>query len=381
MLILTLNKFLPTCKNSGDATWICILLLVLGCYCSIKGSTSAHAQNGCVSPDVVHTLGEEQILHEIVTTRVLDQKVFVLTQSDPVLHVLDLESDSYAAWGTKGEGPGEVQNPRDLAVDENAVYILDMQLGANRIRTYTHDGAPQEELRVDASGLATRLERAGDDLIVVVSPFQESQQTVLRISGDTQTVTNEIDEKQPTVRVDGGEVMQHMDVPVPFQSRTTWTITHDGYRAVWTPGANDIVVERLDGTSERRIPLTEQAPIPVTDEDQEAWAHRTFPEGATLFGRENPYREVRPRALETVPFPETFAPVLTIKGDPGGGLWIHRADTHDGQRWTYEHVNGERAAMHCFPAHGNLTDIGETFFVVVNTPPGDVETVTLHRKE
>ena len=86
-------------NNSYRATWICAVLLVFGCYCSV--ATIAHAQDDCVSPDVVHTLGEEQILHEIVTARVLDQKVFVLTQSDPVLHVFELESDSYAAWGTK----------------------------------------------------------------------------------------------------------------------------------------------------------------------------------------------------------------------------------------------------------------------------------------
>jgi len=367
-------------NNSPRAVWVGVLVLVVGCYCSV-GSTTAYAQNDCISPDIAHTLGEEQILHEVVTARVVDQTVFVLTQSDPVLHRFELESGSYTAWGAKGEGPGEVQNPQGLAVDDDAVYILDTQPSANRILAYTHDGTPQEELRVEASGVASRLEQAGNDLLVGVSPFQESQQTVLRVSGDAETVIDEVNAERPTVRIDGGEVMQHMSVAVPFRPETRWTVTDDGHRAVWTPGSGTIVMETLEGTLERRLPLAEQEPIPVTDKDQAAWVHRRFPEGEVLFGRENPYREIRPRALEEVPFPETFAPVLEMKGDPAGGIWVLRAHKHDGQRWTYEDASRERAAMHCFPADGELVDVGETFFVVVHTPPGDVETVTLHRKE
>ena len=118
-------------NSSPRAIWVGVLVLVFGCYCPV-GPTTAYAQNDCISPDIAHTLGEEQILHEVVAARAVDQTVFVLTQSDPVLHRFELQSGSYTAWGAKGEGPGEVQNPQGLAVDDDAVYVLDTQPGANR---------------------------------------------------------------------------------------------------------------------------------------------------------------------------------------------------------------------------------------------------------
>jgi len=67
------------------------------------------------------------------------RRVFVTDWGNNRVQVFDRDGDFLTAFGTSGEGPGEMDQPTDVAVGENGtVYVMDFK--NNRVQVWEQTG-------------------------------------------------------------------------------------------------------------------------------------------------------------------------------------------------------------------------------------------------
>jgi len=104
-------------------------------------------KNGClVYPEGIALLGED--------------KVFVADRGNHRIQVFSQKNGKYVTmFGRKGNGPGQLDSPCDLAIDTKLSRILVSDTGNRRIQAFTMDGKPLTRFGNPQGGSVSSLRR------------------------------------------------------------------------------------------------------------------------------------------------------------------------------------------------------------------------------
>jgi len=252
-----------------------------------------------------------------------DGRLFVLDHPNVLIHIYTPDGAMQKTFGTKGDGPGQLDFPVNLFVDGQNLYVEDM--AQNTIHRFDLDGAYQDRMRLPEQGLylakvkggwiatTARAQRPGAPIRLLW--FDEALEETVELA------TFENDES-PAIMVrrrgDGGVP----SVPYnPVRDRSALVGTPGGrFVYFYQPGGFQIQV--IDGI-EKKIVRTinrEVQPIPFSTEYGDA--------KFANFEEQNERMAVRLRFEKD--FPDHFPSLRNLfpvgRNDVGVRLWTGRPD-------------------------------------------------------
>lgn len=356
-----------------------IVWMTVGVLGMASGAASVEAQGATVplgAPDRV--FGDMTPLHRIRDVAVSGSRVIVITAPEPAVHVFGLPGDGEArSWGSEGEAPGELRNPVAVAVAGDSIHVLDLVPGRNRVTTYDPSGSLVGTREVEGPALAHDLARLGARLVVEGSEFGADLRLVSLLGEAGDPVLSFRVPEGVEVRAESGP-MRSLTLTPPFSPVPRWTALPTGELAWWPGSGRRIEVRSPDGERRRFITLP-AGEIPVAPADRSAWLARRFSPAEELFGVRDPYSGIRAEAEESLPFPAAFPPVLELKADPLGGVWVLRAWMAGGQLWTRFGADGGPPLSLVTGDGREVLAFGEGVVAVKSVDGLGVERVEIHR--
>jgi len=250
--------------------------------------------------------------------------IYVVDGLAPAVRVYDLAGNHVRDIGRRGDGPGEFNRPRAVAVHplDGRIFVRDGRGG--RINVYDPDGSFLERWplsRTSSLGSPMRVRLDG----VVLTPqvldvsvaLEEWQTGIVGIAsqgatGDTIRIPRYDFRDQWVTAVEEGS--QGVDASqVPFSPSLVWSFAPDGTIVSGVGSSYRFELRRPDGTVlgiERRAD-----PVPVLPAERSWW------EACTTAG----LREIQPGwAWNGPPIPSTKPPFDDVLIDPSGRLWVRR---------------------------------------------------------
>jgi hypothetical protein len=218
--------------------------------------------------------------------------------------------------------------------------------------------------------MVVRLEMAGRDTLVEF--FGQQTQTVVRLRGARQDTLFRYRHPEDVIRLSAPGAPS-LTMPPPFAPRAAWTALSDGRTAFWDGREN--VVRLMDGSGRivARLPLPADR-HPVTGPDREAWFATAIPSeirGQDVFG------PLRREARNQVRFPARFPPVLSLRGDASGAVWVQQTPSATGQRWVIL-KQGQPPVHIRLPSRQTLLAIGESEIATLAKDADEVETIHVY---
>ncbi|MBX3132312.1 MAG: hypothetical protein KF689_02840 [Gemmatimonadaceae bacterium] len=281
-----------------------------------------------------------------------------MTPPDSAIHIF--EATRSAHFGREGDGPGEVRAPSDVILDHETVAVLDY--GAGRLTTYDFAGRVIRTRMVPALTSRRIFVTGADTLLEYRVPFS-STRALVRIAG-TRTDTVYAWESAPRalrLEASGAPIMV---IPAPYVAEPQWAVAASGVIAVWTPETNQVELRTLSGRSVGSF-AGPTAPHQVSGADREAWLESAVPDGAV-------FAPLRARARVLATFPRTLPPVLSMLGDPRGGVWLQRTTSAEGETWEHRSATGALLGSVRLPEGRRLRAIGPSrIAALAETPDGD----------
>lgn len=166
--------------------------------------------------------------------------------------------------------------------------------------------------------------------------------------------------------------------PRPFVPRGHWTLT-SGDRVVYTPDGSVPLRILNPETGEQTGTLDVPDPgYEVSQADLDAWLRNEMNPDEIVFGRKDPFQKVREKASRTLDVPDTFPPVLDLKADDTGGVWVLQADRATGQTWTRLQPGAESSTI-TLPQGRRLLDVGTDRLAALTRTEEGVELVEVYR--
>lgn len=317
---------------------------------------------------LIRTLENDQMFR-VRAAAVEGGRIVVLTGAVPFVHVY--EGSGHSGWGRSGRGPAELLDPQGIAfLRGNRVLIRDSDL--RKIATYSLDGSLLATRGLASSGMVVRFELVGGDTIVdLFSPG--GAHVLARLRGVRADTILQYSTAGPTVRLaaPGGP---SLTIPTPFLPTPAWAPLSDGRIAQWDGRGNAITVLGRSGETAYRMPLP-RGRFPVTREDRESWFATAIP--GEIRGQREPFRGLASEARRTVRFPASLPPVLQLKADPRGGVWVQQTLAATGQRWVYL-APGQPQTWFRLPAGETLLAVGLGEVVVLSRDADDVEVIRVY---
>lgn len=325
------------------------------------------------TPDLIEVIGgvETEELFGIKAAAFSGLDLAVLTTPEPAVHLF--AGGQHRAWGKKGSGPAELENPGDLVWVGNRLLVRDFRLG----KVVSYDTAGNfVAARSYGPAMANRLEVAnGDTLLALFLP--DGPRTVVRLRGEQQdTVLSYNPESAEQIYLQA-EGSPSLTLNAPFAPLPTWVALPSGKIAFWDGQTPELLLLNFQGDTVSRLPLP-ATPRPVSPRDREGWFGEGIPVG-DFMGRGDIFRPLREKAREQVRFPPNLPLVLALLPDPGGGVWVQRSPAASGQLWTHVDTAGTQFSMQLPPGR-KLLAIGESRLAVAARDELDVETLELYRK-
>ena len=289
-------------------------------------SRPAPARDPEIVPRRLRVLGGDgaEPLYRVRGAAFRGDELAVLTEPEPAVHLFG--RGGHRAWGRKGAGPGELANPGELAWAGARLLVRDGQL--RKIASFDASGALVSTRPLPAGGYAVGLSVAGTDTLLALVMPGTPRSTLIRLRGERHDTVLHYASSETTVTLSAPGAPT-LTLPAPFTAAPKWTQLADGRVAFWD--GRSAAVQLLDrrGRAMARLALPAGAYAP-TRADREGWL-AAIPAGIGGRGGLAPLRE---KAREQVRFPDRFPPVMSLVGDPAGGVWVLRSGYGGGQRWT-----------------------------------------------
>lgn len=312
-----------------------------------------------------------------------DGRVVVADRLERAVRIVDFGNGASRDVGRPGQGPGEYQMPGDLSpLPGDSTLLVDfgnMRMTAmgpeGRLRMQSEpllrpDGTFVRPEATDARG---RVYFSMGGMVVRTGGAEEEPGDSVpvarldRASGAIDTVAMLLNPRLGAVKVSGGGGTFSFQGPGvgPFAAADSWGVTADGRVAIARSAEYRIDWRDPDGSSIRG-PAVEYDPVPITEEDKQAWAER-FAGGTvvTIRGRDGSAggRSIRIPApdIEQMEWPEVKPafPRDGVSVTPEGEVWVQRYVAH-GEAETFDVFDGagRRVARVTLPAGRTLFGFG-----------------------
>ncbi|HST62034.1 MAG TPA: hypothetical protein VLK84_25255, partial [Longimicrobium sp.] len=274
----------------------------------------------------------------------------------------------HKAWGGKGSGPAELQDPFMVAVWGNNVVVYDFELA--KLVSYRHDGTFAGTRQV---GAVNGFSVSETDTVVGNVDIMAETRRVLRLRGPHVDTLYEY--RLPArIRLSAAGSPSYT-VVTPYAPVPQWTILADGRLAIWDATRPHLEVRGLSDDPPMTFPLGAER-YDVAPSDRELWLNEAIP---SEFMGQRVFEPLRKEARRSVAFPEVFPPVLAIKHDPLGGAWVQRTTSASGEVWTLVGEKGVISSFH-LPVGRKLLAVGRTELAVLARDADDLESVEMYRK-
>ncbi|HSM09792.1 MAG TPA: hypothetical protein VLA33_12375 [Gemmatimonadota bacterium] len=300
---------------------------------------------------------------------------------------------SAATIGRKGAGPREYETPDALyAMAADSTLMVDLGNGrlsvlapdASIVRTLPIAGGSGQEMTIMLPGAVDAAGRVFFRQMEGPGAGPPDSATVARYDPATDRTASIARIKLPemSVRTRGGshdreEVMR----PVPLSPQDAWIATPDGRLAVARSagGAYWIEIHGLDGVT--RGPRIEYEPVPVRDDDKQAWIAALAGALGISVEVENGRRRTTfsrggapPMEPDDLEWPETKPPFPAgaLHVGPGGRFWVER-HVAAGRPRTFDVLDpaGRRIGSVRLPEGRRLEGFGDDAVYLSRTDPLD----------
>ncbi|MEX0719415.1 MAG: hypothetical protein WD059_02025 [Balneolaceae bacterium] len=321
------------------------VLLSLNLICFIILLSAEHGTAQSVEASFI--FGEEVILEGISGAALQEDALFVLTSAEPYIHKFNLrDSSSYSSWGRKGNGPGEVNNPIDIELADNSIYLLDLRPGACKLIQYNQQGVIISEYPLNRVGIKMcyRFEFGSGFKLLEIGRFAERERHLVLLDDNSNrldTLTVLLEPASKKVLVPEGP-MRSWNFTDPFIPAPYWSLSENGKLYYWSGEEEYISISGLRTNNISKLKTSEKA-ILISVSDIDFFIDKRFPlNGKPLFGHKNPYRHLRGKIKKELEESnsEFFPLVNSIKIDPLGNIWMLKASKADGQIWSSLSENG-----------------------------------------
>jgi hypothetical protein len=312
--------------------------------------------------------GDVDPLFKVRDAEFLGKDLVVLTGEQPALRLFIGQRGR--SWGRTGSGPGEFRDPADLTLAGGHILVRDGNL--EKIVSYDREGRllGSRSLRPH---VANSLAVAGADTLVGLSASMGAERLIVRLRGAHVDTIMRYSLPAPLVLSAPGSPRLQM-LP-PFAPVPQWAAFGQGQTAFWDGIQPAILVLDRTGRRVRRIPLP-PARVPVAPADREHWFATEIP---TEFLGRRVFEPLRARARESVVFPRELPPVLKMKEDRTGGVWVCSSTPATGERWTWFGNAGQRATFRLPPGR-ELLAFGGTELAVLARDEDDVERIEIYER-
>lgn len=339
-------------------------VLLAGAAAGLAASTQGSAQ---LEPRRLRVLGggPDASLYRVQAAAFSGSDLLVLSGAAPAVHLF--EGNRQRSWGRRGRGPAELTRPQNIVWSGTRVLVRDSEL--RKIASYDRAGNFLGT-RPLSGGMVVRLEMAGRDTLVEF--FGQQTQTVVRLRGVRQDTLFRYGHPEEVIRLSAPGAPS-LTMPPPFAPRAAWAALADGRIAFWDGHEN--VVRLLDGNGRvvARLPLPADR-HPVTGPDREAWFATAIP--SEIRGQ-NVFAPLRREARSQVRFPARFPPVLSLRGDPSGAVWVQQTPAAGGQRWVIL-KQGQPPVHIRLPSRQTLLAIGGSEVATLAKDADEVETIHVY---
>jgi hypothetical protein len=309
--------------------------------------------------------GEQAALHQVRAAAFSGKDLVVLSAGAPALHLF--EGARRRSWGARGRGPAELTSPQNAVWTGNHILVRDGEL--QKIAAWDRAGNFVGSRPLHA-GMAVRLEMAGRDTLVEL--FGQQSRVVVRLRGVRQDTVLRYSTEGGMVHLTAPGAPS-LSLPAPFSAQPAWAALPDGRVAFWNAEEDEIRLLDIAGRTVARLPLP-TARYSVTAADREAWFAVSIP--AEIRGQ-RVFEPLRQKARAEVRFPARFPPVLGLRADPGGGVWVLQTGSATGQRWVHLAAGRPATRIH-LPPRQSLLAVGEHEMAALARDEDEVESIHVY---
>lgn len=329
-------------------------------------------EDGPAVPPLLQTLGgvEREILVEVRDVAFhADGAVAVLTAPEPAIHVF--RDEGYAAFGSKGAGPYELEDPAALAWRDSTFLVLDRN--QKKLVAFDADGDALHSRSLGGAWVGDLVVSGTDTVVDIYTPLG-STRSVVRLRGAMSDTLASLTSQVERIRLEA-EGSPSFTVSPPYHPLPRYAVLPGAVAAIWHPDRGSGI--RLVGDPADRS-LSRLGEIwPVTEADREHWFTSVIPED--FMGR-RVFEPIRRKARETMVFPDSLPPVLDLEPEPSGGVWIRKTTAGSGEVWTLVSLADEVRGRLRLPVGRRLLAVGQRRLAALAQDSLGVERVELYEK-
>lgn len=327
---------------------LCCWLALGAVACSESGGEGIEVPVVQVPESELTVIPSDLVLNDIRDLRWSDGYLWALSRFEPFVAVFDGAGDEVAAFGTRGDGPGEIGTPWSLArpnVNDPAdMYVWDA--GDRRLEGFARSGEFVADQRVDVDygvvllhfdqtwyGEPFRVRRAASGLLLDTSTGQIGRGSSLWASDLKFIVPGE----EPITVADFGDFLPEGqgDVSWALGPVPLWTTCGLDQVAVFDPFGEEIHLMSPDGEQRGTVPAVVPK-TPLGEGDVRQWIDAALRNEARETGIDITDQDIRQLAEETVAelmalLPPASSPVA-MRCDPDGRIWLQGLSTETDPR-------------------------------------------------
>lgn len=329
--------------------------------------------SGQHAPELIARYGDidAPALVGIVDVEERQQASAVLTRPDPALHIFD--RDRLVEFGRSGGGPFELKTPVALAWQDSTLVVLDVN--QKKFVAFLADGSPAYS-RTLGSDWARRLYIAESDTVVGTFAPMSDERAIVRLQGATQDTLYRYSVQGRQIRLEAPGAPS-LTLSAPFTAQVQWAVLRGGLVAIWEPESDHIKLLNMDAAEVASIEAS-NGRWRVGPADREHWLGEAIP--SEFMGRRGVFDPLRRVAEREAGFPETFAPVLQLLGDPTGAVWVRKTTSGSGEVWVLLSRAGDELGVVRLPAGRKVLHVGQRGLYASWADDLGVEYVELYRR-
>ncbi len=354
--------------------------------------TAALRAGWSLSPQPSLTIGgggtsdSAQIYQVAGAVRLMDGRIVVADAGVSQVRVFAADGRRLAAWGHKGEGPGEYTQPHLAGrTHGDSVVVFDASLRRATVLDPDNGGVRSYLVGNFGGGYPNAQGVLANGSIAIGGGMYFSSETggipegMFRapskylLVNDTGALRTDLGDRPAAEMFSARSGGQFSMMPIPFARITGFAPAGDH---VWlgTGDSWELSAYTLDGKLER-IARFDRELAPVTAAMRAAETERQVADAKD----DNDARATRAR-LAAITWPAHVPPYELFRADALGCVWIGETAITDGQRtWTIIDARGHAIGRVTTPARTLPLDIGRDYILAVTRDDLDVERLTVWR--
>lgn len=266
--------------------------------------------------------GKTNPLVGITDVALLDNQLFVLTNSYPAIHLFDKANNDYDSWGREGKGPGELKGPKSIEIYDEHIFVLDFQPGKCKIVKYDRHGNHISTVPVRGC-FCYDMKFGGDKKYLEVGQFASSKRTILSVGDSLQPVKSYRLTNKKKINTPEG-AMNSYTVANPFLPAPRWNVLPDGNLVYWDGKSGKLFILSSTGKEISKITIPQTKEIALTSKDIDNWIQTKYAP-TPLFGRKDFYKGVRSSIKDQMFYPDSYPQLLDIKTPASSEIWLKKS--------------------------------------------------------